>query len=312
VTSRGARGWAAALVLLAAGCGDGDEGDAGWSSTRVAGVADATDVAVDGDVLLLVAGGDDRRLHVVPRGDLRQGGLATARSLPLEVRSESRIVGTDEFAAVGYVAGDLWSQPVDLQGVATHPPDRVYVADRTYRVVYSGALRRGADGLPAGVVRLDRVFALPGADRKGRSRSDWRDAGAGIAGLTSFAQGRRAEDLYAVEVRAAARHETRVWRVDRFGQAGTWFGLSFPEATDADVGGLAGDGERFLVLRGEGRGTLVSVPEAAWTRTAVVELGEPGPAPPAGSSWRGVARAPDGTVYLVSSGPECRIAWRRR
>jgi hypothetical protein len=311
VTARGVRLLAAALAVAVAGCGtDGGGGPSSWSSARVSGVANASDVAVDGDVLLIVASGDDRRLHVVPRPDLRDGGVATARSLPFEVRPEARLVGADEFAGVGYPAADLWAQPGDFQGVATHPPDRLYVADRAYRVVYAGRLRLGADRRPA-AASLDLVFALPGADRKGRTRSDWRDAGPGLAGLTTFPEGRRAEDLYAVEVRGASRHETRIWRMDRFGQSGTWFGVSFPDEPDADVGGIAPDGDRFLVVRGAGRGTVASVPEGAWARTTPLELGEPGPAPPSGSSWRGIARATDGTVYLVSSGSECRVAWRR-
>ena len=142
----------------------------------------------------------------------------------------------------GYVEGN----PVSSTDAQFHTPiglaldstgNLLYVADRVYRVVYTGTLTRGAAGAPWGA-RLDRVFVVPGANRAGKSRSDWRDTGPGISGLVSIPGTRRAEDLFVLERQGFSPNHALVWRMDRFGQAGTWMGVSFPEGPEADDGQL--------------------------------------------------------------------------
>jgi hypothetical protein len=299
--------------LALAGCGTDEKrpavAEAPWSVARLEGVADVSGIAVDGDALLLVAGGNDRNLHVLRRSDLRPGAVVATRAIALDVRPESRLAGTDEFAGKSYEAADLWAGPVELAGVATQAPNLVYVLERSFRVVYAGFLLRGADGLP-GAVRLDRLFVVPGGDRPGRARSDWRDVSAGLAGIVSAPRRGKAEDLYAVERQGAAPNEARLWKMDRFGQLGQFFTVAFPEGVAADLGGVAWDGARFLFVRGPGRGTLPSSPEGAWTRTVAVEAGPPGPEVAGVPAWRGLARSPEGVLYLASSGPTCHVAWR--
>ena len=281
------------------------------TAARIEGARDATALALlDGRLLIAAAGARERLTVDVAR--LAPGGAVKAERLPIIARGDVHVGGAEPFAAQAYQLGDLWAQPVDIQGLAAQAPGTVFLAERSYRVVLVGPVLQTPDG-GWGSVRIDRVFVLPGADRSAASAADWRDKGAGLAGLDAVQGARRTEDLYAVDAGSATPGRFRLWKLDRFGLALGGFTVDLGSAvgSDTDVASVVRDGDRFLVLRGEGRGLLQPVRDAPRGETVRAGAGAPGPDVPGAGPWRGMARGPDGTLWLVSGGASTYVAWRR-
>lgn len=328
------RRWERTLAVLGlvatAGCGDdpppAPPGAGGWHVVELAGVKGASGVAVLGDLLVIVAGEDERRVFLQPRGDLDPGRRAEPRPLRFEVNRHVPLEGSsfggrvEDFAAQDYALGMLWDQPVDFQGVAArHIPSRgvgpavdaLYVLERTFGLVYRGRLLRDASGnLEA--ARLDSAFVVPERDRSGKARADWRDLSAGLAGVLSVPHEESKEDLYVVERAGKEADAFQVLRLDRFGQWQGKFTVKLPAGAPPEIGDLSWSEERFVFVRGEGRGALITCQDpgdwASVTATAPV----PAPDVPGAGPWRGLAHAPDGKTYLVSAGAPSRLAWRAR
>jgi hypothetical protein len=318
--------------LLTTGCG-GDPppeppapGAGGWHVVELSGVKGASGVAVLEDLLVIVAGGDERRVFLQPRADLKPGRRAEPRPLRFEVNRDVHLEGMslggreEDFVGQGYRLGTLWDQPVDFQGVAArHIPSRgvgpavdaLYVLERTFGIVYRGRLLRDAAGAPE-AAPLDSAFVVPERDRTGSVRSDWRDLSAGLSGVLSVPHEQSSEDLYLTEREGTEPASFRVIRLDRFGQWQGKFTVNLPAGAPPEIGDLSWSDERFVFVRGEGRGALVACQDPG--DYASVTAGAPVPAPEiAGAGpWRGLAHAPDGTAYLVSAGSPSRLAWRPR
>jgi hypothetical protein len=224
----------------------------------------------------------------------------------------------EAFAAQGYRLGSLWDQPMDFSGVAarrvpargTGPDmDAIYVLERGFGVVYRGRLIRDAAGALE-AAHLEAAFALPERNREGSARSDWRDLSAGMAGILSVPREKSTEDLYLVERAGPEPSSFRVFRVDRFGHFQGKFTVKLPPGASPDVGDLSWSENRFVFVRGEGRGALVPCTDPGDFATANAGAPVPGPDAPGAGPWRGLAHGLDGTVYLVSAGSPSRIAWR--
>lgn len=316
------------LLLLGGGCGEpapssGPSAVGAWKVAELEGVSGASGVAALGDVLVIVAGGNDRSLYLVERGALTEGARLRPRAFPLQVLRDLPLEGfgrgrSDEFVAQGYRIGTLWDQPVDFQGVALkrleargRAPalEAIYVLERSYGVVYHGALERDAQGRVE-AVRLSAAFVVPERPREGRARSDWRDSSGGLAGILSVPRAEQAEDLYVVESQGASGGEVRVDRLDRYGQWQGRFGAVLPGGAPADVGDLSWSDGRFVLLRGGGRGALHSLADPGDFSKASVGAPVPGPDVPGAGPWRGLAHLPDGSAFLVSAGSPSRLAWR--
>jgi hypothetical protein len=322
-------GLALALGLTLPGCGSPPPeppapGTGGWHVVELDGVAGASGVAVLRDLLVIVAGNDERRLFLLSRRDLVPGRKAEPRPLRLDVSREVHLEGTsmggrgEAFAAQGYRLGALWDKPLDFAGVAArHVPARgagpdmeaLYVLERTFGVVYRGRLLRDAAGTLEGA-QLEAAFTLPERRRDGSERSDWRDLSAGMAGILSIPRERDAEDLYLAERAGPEAGSFRVFRVDRFGHFQGKFTVELPAGAPPDVGDLSWTDGRFVFVRGEGRGALVPCQDPGDFATVKAGAPVPGPEAPGAGPWRGLAHAPDGTAYLVSAGSPSRLAWR--
>jgi hypothetical protein len=316
-------------ALLVTACGEEvpgapAPGPGGWHVVELPGVKGASGVAVLGDLLVIVAGDGERRVFLQPRAGLAPGRAAEPRPLRLQVTREVHLEGMslggrqENFVAQGYRLGTLWDQPVDFQGVAARhipagkvgpPVNAIYLLERAYGVVYRGRLELGADGAPE-AASLESVFAVPDRERRGASASDWRDTTAGLAGILSIPHESAREDLYLAERAGPDPSSFRVLRLDRFGQWQGKFSVRLPAGAPPDVGDLSWHDERFVFVRGEGRGALVTCPDPG--DYADVSASAPVPAPdvPGAGPWRGLAHAPDGTTYLVSAGSPSRLAWR--
>ncbi len=304
----------ATLLGPLAACGRGAAPDAaravgGWSHARVPGVAKASGIAVAGDWLVVSESGPDRRLLAVRRADLVDGKEASAHPVEVTFDPEAHLTGGDAFALRGYRLGDVWGLDGSVEGVAVQSPARVFLADRAWRVVFAGELRTGDDGAPKQIV-IDRGFTVSGGNRSGSDASDWRDRGPGLAGLAAGASGRRVEDVYAVTRGAEGPGTFELHALDRYGIELSTFTVDLGTKDDAAVGGLALDEDRFLVVRGAGRGELV-----AFRRGRPRELVKSAPGIPAAEvegagAWSGVARSDDQVLYLVSQGAPAVVAWR--
>lgn len=301
----------AALPLLA-GCGDDtdDTGESPWQHARIEGLSGVTGLTVAGDDLILVSGGDDRDVRSVQRGALRSGGTTSARTLSVTIRPGAPVHGSSPFALQDYRLEHLWKVPVDFQGVGFQPPDLLYVGERNRRLVFWGKLRRDADGVLAGV-KLEHIAVIPGAERTGADGGDWTDQGPGLTGLVTVKRGARQEDLWAVDA-GAADAPVLIRRLDRFGS--NLHGLRARHTFEVapDVRAVSHDGQRIVVLLGNGRGRIVSLREPPRGKLDSVPLGTgvPGPAIEGVEGWTGMAHAEDGTLYLVSGGSPAIVAWR--
>lgn len=300
------------IASLIAGCGDEEPVPSPpgcWEHAVLDGVNGASGLAVLGD-RLLVATSTRRSLLVVDLEDVRHEARVPSRLLPLEVDREARLGGSGSFAAAGYRLGDLWDQPVDFQGLSAQAPDHIFLAERNYRVVYAGRLVPTPDRTWRSAV-LERLFVLPGGERTEIRAADWRDKGPGVAGLDAIQGERRAEDLYVVDRAGSHPGTFRIYEMDRFGLMLGWFTADLGAPEDADVGGIVREGARYVVVRGPGRGLLVPVRAGRWRERIRAGSGVPGPDIEGAGPWRGMARLPDGTLYLVSWGDEAVLAWRR-
>jgi hypothetical protein len=307
------------LALPAGGCGRDEAAPAAapvaaplpWHTARVTGMPAASDLALLGDELWMSCGGNERRLFVVRAGDLVEGGTVAAQVVPTEVAGDAYLSGGEEFAARGFQAKDLWGATVDFQGLAAAPPALLFVGERTHRVVHRGTIVRGADGRPSQVA-FRGLFTFAGSTRPGRERSDWRDTSGGLAGLVALPrpQGSGVE-LYAVDRHGTDEARTRLWRMDDFGFVRSWFEARFAKGSRADVGGVAWREGRPLLVRGEGSGIVQALREGRSFDVIDPTPGTEGaPLEPPGR-WRGIAAAPDGTLYLAGGGEACIVAWRR-
>lgn len=327
-------GCASALLLALlslVGCGREPQDVAvpttgGWQVVELAGVAGASGVAVLGDQLLIVAGGDERRLFLQPRADLRPGVRAEPRPLRFEVNREARLEGTvrgrreDAFVAQDYRLGALWDLPVDIQGIAARhvaagavgpAVDFLYVLERSFGLVYRGRLLRDAAGALA-AARLDAAFVVPDRKREGSRAADWRDSSPTLVGILSVPREDRDEDLYLLDDGTAEAPGFQVLRLDRFGAFQGRFRVRLPEGGVPDMGDLSWIDERFVFVRGLGRGALVSCQDPGDVGAVTLGVAVPAPEAPGAGPWRGLAHAGDGTAYLVSAGSPSRIAWRPR
>lgn len=307
------------LLLCSAGCGeDAKEEPAGriagrgrWQHARIEGMHGATGVAVlEGH--LLVAAATERAVFDVPFviGEVEDGATLRAHRVPIVVDEGSILRGGEPFAAQGYRLGDLWSQPVEFEGIAVQAPDFVFVAERTHRVAYAGRMEQTPDR-EWRALRIDRVFVLPGADRSRSSASDWRDQGPGIAGLAAVLQSPRAEDLYAIDRAAAPEGTCQIHALDRYGLVLGAFRVDLGAgAADGQVGGILRSENRFLVVRGEGRGLIHAVRRGRWKSTVRAGRGVPGPEVEGAGTWSGMAEGIDGSIVLVSGGETPYLAWR--
>lgn len=303
------------LILLAA-CGgepkeesDGIVGPGRWRHARLEGVQGATGVAaLEGHLLL--AAGPERAIFSVPFDAERveDGAILAAHRIPIVVDEETIVGGGEPFAAQGYRLGDLWGQPVAFSGIAAQAPGFVYVAERNYRVAYSGRLRQTPER-EWSALQIDRVFVLPGADRSQSDASDWRDHGAGIAGLAAVLRSPRTEDLYALGRGAASDGVLSIHALDRYGLVLGAFDVDFGGGP-GDVGGFLRAEKRFLVVRGEGRGLIHAVRRGRWKSTVRAARGVPGPEVEGAESWTGMAEGPAGEIVLVSGGEATYVAWR--
>ena len=70
------------------------------------------------------------------------------------------------------------------KGLAAQAPDRLFLADRAFRVVFRANLQRAVGGEWARAV-FDGAFTVPGARRSESSRADYRDVSPGLSGLDS-------------------------------------------------------------------------------------------------------------------------------
>ncbi len=303
------------FVLSSDGDGDGRAAtSASWSHCRVKGLQRASGLAVYGDELLVVAGGGDRNIYAIQRRGLQHGQHVFPRALDVYLHEESKLMGRGEFAARGYEFGDLWKLEVDFQGVAMLRPNRIFLGERNLRVVYWGYIDQDAAGR-AGKVRLQHVFTGAGAKRSNVGAGDYRDTGPGLSALLSTSGMQRTEDLYLVERGGEEDEVFGVWRLDEFGMSLGHFQVRVPGVPAPDVESMSWHDERFLVVRGHDRGALAPFADPGRRRATTLEPSTPAPeVEGAGEGgpgiWRGLAHAPDGTVYLISDGDPAILAWR--
>lgn len=305
-------------LLLASSCGDeateGAGGPAGrgrWRHARLEGLRGASGIAaLEGH--LLVAAGPERAVFDVlfEPAEVENGTTLKARRIPLVVDEGSILRGGDAFAAQGYRLGDLWSQPVDFQGIAVQAPDFVFLAERTYRVAYAGRMLQTPER-EWRALRIDRAFVLPGAERSRSEASDWRDQGPGVAGLAAVGRFPRTEDLYAIERSAEAAGTLHVHALDRYGLVLGAFRVDLgADGRAGAVGGFLRAERRFLVVRGSDRGLIHPVRPGRWKSTVRAGRGVPGPEVEGAGPWSGMAEGPDGAIVLVSGGETPYVAWR--
>lgn len=315
----------ALLALLLVACGDEPEAppstEIQWSHCRIEGVKAAGGVAALGDELFLCAGAGDRAIYVLPIGRLAPGARITARKLQVDVDEKATLTGRELLARRGYTLGNLWQADVDFQGIAVQQPDLLFVADRQFRVVYWGKLVREIGG-EFGRWQVRHAFEVPGAKRANVQLADYSDTGPGVSGLFGVSGSSRTEDLYLVE-RARpgsedVRSQFRVLTLDRYGSlAGGgdlgFFTVDVGGGAVPDVEGVAYDraNERFLCVRGAGRGSIAAFRDPGSLRTGKLARGVPGPELEGVGRWCGLTVGADGTWYLVSDGDPAVVAWRK-
>lgn len=316
-----------AWVLTACGADDtpangtaDTQGAGHWHHARIEGVAGASGLAVLGDTLFVVQSGGKRALHAIDRAELEPDGTVTPRLVRVEVRSEQRVHGLDDLlAARGYEVDKLWEAGIDLQGLAAQRPGRLFIADRSFRVVFRAVLQRGVGGDWSRAL-VEGAFTVPGAKRLSADRADYRDMTPGLSGLDST-RGRRIDDLVVLERSRYVENDSvpdtfRMLRLDAFGAPVTRRGLGaymvgrVPDEAPVEAEAIVHEADRYLVLRSSGRGSLAPLSPDAAPRT--LELGQPTPAPAidGAGAWRGMARAEDGTLFLLSDGSPAVLAWR--
>ncbi len=307
---------ASIALLLLAGCGDdvadpaSPEGAGRWQHCTVQGLASAGGLAVYGDDLIAVAGGDDREVYVIPQEGLTAGEPARARTLAVDISPKRPLMGAEKLALQGYEMQHLWKQKVDFQGAAVQAPDFLYVADRERRVIYWGRLVKDAAGRLARV-KFSGLTVAPGADRSKVAEGDWRDYGSGIAGLLALKGRRRMEDLFVLERAPTGGPALRVYRMDRYGSPLGTIPIKTDLGSKMQCNGLSWDGTRYVLHHGAGRGALVSFKEPEPMRSVTLGPGTPGPEVEGVTSWAGMTHAEDGTLYLISAGSPAVLAWRR-
>jgi hypothetical protein len=279
-----------------------------FHGATLAGLGGVSGVCVAGTDLLLVRGGEDRTLYAVARADLVPDRRdVPVRRLEVSVRREAPLGGSEPLALQGYRLGHFWDLDLDLSCVALRPPASVYLGERRFRLVFYGRLYRDAAGR-ATRVDLDGAFVAAGARRDGADAGDWSDHGPGMASLQGSQHSDQTEDLALLERDAPSGDHFRVIRLDRMGsRLGE---VRVDVAGEApEVRGLSFSDERYLVLRGAGRGALAPFPDPRRKARATLGAGTPAPEPLSGA-WSALAHAEDGTLYLASGGDPCRIAWR--
>jgi hypothetical protein len=309
-----------------AACGEAPQGGAptglAWKRTALEGLGGAT-TAAHHEGWLFAAAGDERRVFAVRTADLVDGRRAAVRPVPLEVAGERTLEGhargADDLAAQGYTLGHLWGQPLSfgglclrrvVAGAAGRDEERLHLLDRTHGVVFWGRLERDEAGLPARV-HLEHAFVTPGRERAGAARLDWRDTGAGLAGLLAPRGAEGAEDLLLVERGREGETQVVVRRLDRFGQPRGVLRVGLPAEHRRPVSACGEARAGRLVLLLDGPDPLLVVAAASARGDSVsAEGGLRAPPAPPGAVWRGLAYAADGSEFLVSDGPQALVAWR--
>ena len=285
-----------------------------WSSAQIQGAPALSDLAILGGRLFAVCENDDRALYAVDLKGLRDGATLTAHALKLKVHGPAEIMGSDAFAREGYRIEHLWDMPIALVGVALRPgtPTRLYLAERTHRIVYWGEVLEAQDARED-VGRIDFAFSLRGARRSEAAKSDWRDHGPGLCGLSAVVKARRVEDLYAIDRGGDSPTSAALRKLDRTGgQLGATIPITDANGKRPDLRGVVWqpDEERFLGLVGGGRGALVPFQDSN-LRTVRLGAGTPGPKIEDVTGWTGMALGEDGTLYLLSEGTPSVLAWRK-
>jgi hypothetical protein len=310
--SRGLRaGLCLATLAALVGCGGHAEPPSrpaakAWRFARLRGVASPSGLALLGSRIAISGGGGDRVVHVLDTASLEDGRSVAVEDLPVTIDRDVHLGGSEPFAARGYQLGDLWDDQVDFEGIALQAPAHITLAERRYRVAWVGEVEADASGAWK-TVHLKRAFAIPGAQRS----PTWLDQSAGIAGLDVGRTPESSQDLVAVEREGAVPGTFRIARVDRVaGSLRLVVVVRVPGGEPADVGGILAGPDGFQVLRGPGRGEIVDVSAAPSPRPVEAARGEPGPDLAGSSAWTGIARGADGTLYLVSGGPDPVLAWR--
>lgn len=314
------------LALLGFGCGEdrADPQAAGtaaiWSHCRLAGVRNVSGAAVLGEELFLCAGGNDRSLYVVKLAQLVMGAEVTPRRIEVTVDADAPLTGRSLLAQRGYTLGNLWEADLDFQAVGVQQPDKLFLADRRFRVVYWGKLQREIGGAFARLA-LRHGFEVPGATRANVDVADYSDTGPGIAGLFGVSGRARTEDLYLAE-RARpggdeVRSQFRVLVLDRYGSlAGGgdmgFFTVDVGAEALPEVEALAYDAsnQRMLCVRGAGRGSIAALRNPGALRTGKLGQAVPGPEIEGAGRWRALSVGADGSWYLVGDGEPAVVAWR--
>ena len=125
--------------------------------------------------------------------------------------------------------------------------------------------------------------------------------------------GRRIDDLVVLErSRYAEEGSTpdtfRMLRLDAYGapvtrrDLGAYMVGRVPDKTPVEAEAIVHEGSRYLVLRSSGKGSLAPLSPESAPRTLL--LGGPTPLPQieGAGTWRGMARAKDGTLFIISDG----------
>jgi hypothetical protein len=308
-------------ACLLSACGGEDErgsAEPAWQHARVEGLSGASGLTILENVLLVCSGEGQRAIHVVERSALTPGGTVSARPLEVLLRDDLEVTGSGLLARRAYTLGDLWNASVDFQGIAAQRPGRVFIADRSYRVIYRGTLQRAVGGRFERIA-IDFAFTIPGARRTSVDAADYRDMGPGLSGLFGV-RGRRVEDLVVAErahVRADGQdREFRIQLLDAFGAAANGRGeMGFligrvPEPGPPEVEGISFHDDRYLILRGGTRPSLAPLRRTGDLRVLDLEPELALPDVPGAGTWRGMVHAEDGTLFLISSGDPAIIAWR--
>lgn len=318
---------ALAFPLLIAACGAEPDAVAPtgipWRRTVLDGVAGVTAAAHHAGWLLLAAG-DERRLFAVRLAELADRGRASARAVPLDVVREGLLEGhgrggADELAAQGYALGQVWDQPLSWSGLcvrrvtaqsAGRDVDRIHLLDRAHGVVFWGRLELDEAGAPVRA-RLEHAFVVPGRERAGSARLDWRDTSPGLVGIVAPRSGDGAEDLLLLERGRAGEEHALVRRLDRFGQPRGTLRLGLPPERRVPLAAFAeAQAGRLVLLLDAPEPLLVVAPYTARRETVAAEGGLVPPAAPQGAAWRTPVYTDDGTEILVTGGDAPVLAWR--
>lgn len=282
-----------------------------WSFATIEGVERLSDIAVMEDELVAVADGGDRNVYAVDLRDLKDGRTLRARVLDMDLHEDAPISGSEPFARESYTIAHVWELPVSFVGIARRPPNGIYVVERTHRLMYWGQTVDGADGKLVGV-RLNWAYTMRGGLHNASSRSDWRDHGPGVKGLSALRGARRVEDLYAIDGDGGTPTTVGLRRLDRTGgQMGPTVRITSAAGLRPDVRSvvLEAHADRFLALVGNGRGALVPFQDAG-ARTVRLGNGTPGPKREGVTGWTSLEIDERGTLYLLSQDSPPVLAWR--